>query len=85
MEINQLMQVLRNGRRYTITPIDGEPYQVLEAPNQYMIKACRIIQGMTEIMAQRDAQIQQLQRLLAQYPDTQTKELTKDDQPICES
>ena len=77
MEINQLMQVLRNGRRYTITPDEGEPYQMIEAPNQYMLKASRIIQGMSEIIAQRDAQIQRLQVLLTMYPEI-NKELEND-------
>jgi hypothetical protein len=44
MNIQQLLHHLKHGYSYTATNEGGEPYQVLNPPNKYMIQAAKIIE-----------------------------------------
>lgn len=72
MTPTHLIKVLKQGNSYTITPPDGEPYNVLEPPNKYMLAAARVIEGM---IIELDKQVKinlQLQKYVNKY--FQTKE-----------
>lgn len=75
MEINQLLRVLKHGEAYNVEAVEqGEPHQVLRPPTKHTLRAARVIEGLVKVLGERDAQIQQLQALLAKYPEL-SKEL----------
>ena len=44
MNIQQLLHHLKHGYGYTATQESGEPFQVLNPPNKYMLQAAKVLE-----------------------------------------
>lgn len=62
MDINLLVQRLKNGDSYLAHNAEGDPYQVNNPPNSLMLKAANVILQLDQLLQQNNAATLNLQR-----------------------